>query len=195
MVGRNAWALAVGLALAAGCTPEEPAATPDAVVAPDQTSVVDTVTSDATTTMDTAGPEDTVAPPQEFEIGVNVTGRNTAEYYTALPEGGDLTIEYGPQGLWMVVLAFRTRGIWQGNEELFITASCWIGDENRGELTLAKQRMLLGPDGWWYYYNLFLVVDEVGASGNDGRIELSVSNGEMGQNVSIEHPVALVGGP
>ncbi len=131
-----------------------------------------------------------------FELGVNVTGRNTSAYYSALPEGGELNVEYGPQGLWMVVLAFRTRNVWsESDAELLIYASCRVDGENIGELTLAKQRLLLGGDGWWYYYNLFLVVDESRAAGSEATIEISVEDPSTGQNVQHDQIVSLVGGP
>ena len=140
------------------------------------------------------GPE--VAPPERlFELGVNETGKNTAEFYSNLGEGDELNIEYGPQGLWMVVLAFRTKGIWNSGEELRITAGCWVGDTNIGELILAKQRLLPGPEGWSYYYNLFVVVDEVGAAGNDARITLEVTSSSLPEPELLERTVRLVGGP
>ena len=67
----------------------------------------------ATTAMDgsdvleaVADTETMSAPDSEFVIGVNVTGKNTPEFFSELPEDGDLFVELGAQGLWMVVLAF-----------------------------------------------------------------------------------------
>lgn len=132
----------------------------------------------------------------EFVIGFNLTGTNTPADYTALATGESLNIEYGPQGLWMVVLAFKTRNIFDPKAKLTMTASCITEDGNlRGELALAKQTPLAGGDGWYYYYNLFLVVDEVGAAGKTAAVNWTVQDPESGASSNETVEVVLTGGP
>ncbi len=132
----------------------------------------------------------------EFVVGVNETGRNTPEYFRELPEGADLTMEFGPQGLWMVVLAFRTHDLIQA--PLFLDGKVELveGAELLGRLQLADQPLFPGGDGWDYYYNFFLVVavETRDVAGDQADITLNVRSAEGTTHVFTRR-VILRGGP
>lgn len=127
----------------------------------------------------------------EFTLGVNVTGKNQPQFFSPLPGGGELEIEYGPQGLWMVVLAFKTQGLLDG--QLFIDGEIFVGDTLLGRLTLAKQQLAPGGDGYGYYYNYYLVVDDETTAGELATIHFFVMDGE-GDEVKVVREVLLTGG-
>ena len=131
--------------------------------------------------------------PQEpfFEVGTNITGANTPDSFTPLIDGNELNIELGFQGLWMVVLAFRTRDVLSG--KLTIITKITVDGVVQGELGLAKQQTLPGGQGIDYYYNLFLVVMDPSVAGQSGVIELSVEDAE-GTRIEETREVALIGG-
>ncbi len=129
---------------------------------------------------------------ETFVLGVNVTGENKPAFFTPLPEGADLTVEYGPQGLWMVVLAFKTRDVFTGR--LHLLAEIRADGKQLGLLEMGKQKLVPGGDGWDYYYNLFLVVEGADLDGQAAEITLQVED-EAGAKVALAHPVVLRGGP
>ena len=124
-----------------------------------------------------------------FEFGVNVTGTNTPEYFSPLADGDELGIELGFQGLWMVVLAFRTRVIFTG--QLTIITSIRVGEDKQGELGLARQKLIPGGDGLGYYYNLFLVVKDPAVAGQQAEVTLDVTDGD-GHEIVETRSVNLV---
>ena len=124
-----------------------------------------------------------------FEFGVNTTGTNTPEHFSLLNHGDSLGVELGFQGLWMVVLAFRTRDIFTG--DLTILTSIQVGDDEQGVLGLARQRLIPGGDGLGYYYNLFLVVREPEVAGSEAVVTLDVTD-EQGVQVLETRTVNLV---
>lgn len=141
-----------------------------------------------------ARPTDTDgAEAQGFTLGVNVTGKNTPAFFEVLPEGGDLVVELGAQGLWMVVLAFKTHGYFDGR--VLIRAWIDVNGERQGELALAKQKLLPGGDGWDYYYNFFLVVPDPALAGHEAVVTMQVED-DLTQELVIERQlnVSLIGG-
>ena len=126
-----------------------------------------------------------------FELGTNLTGANTPDSFTLLNQGDELNIELGFQGLWMVVLSFRTQNIFKG--KLTIITQIDVEGETQGELGLAKQKLIPSGGSLNYYYNLFLVVMDPSVSGQVGNITLSVSD-EHGALVEESIDVQLIGG-
>lgn len=133
------------------------------------------------------------SPDQAFVLGVNVTGKNTPEFFTELDEGGELFVELGAQGLWMVVLAFKTYGYFDA--KVIIRAWIEVDSIREGELALAKQKLLPGGDGWDYYYNFFLVVPEPSLAGHEAVITIQVED-DLTQEPVVLHQmnVTLTGG-
>lgn len=145
------------------------------------------------TPVDGTGAEPVEHPDQQFVLGVNVTGKNTPEFFTELADGGELFVELGAQGLWMVVLAFRTQGYFDSK----VTIRAWVEVEGvrEGELALAKQKLLPGGDGWDYYYNFFLVVPDPGLAGREASVTMQVEDDLTQETVVVtELNVLLTGG-
>ena len=92
----------IGVAALANCSPPNQPAPQDTTSA-----ATDTAPTDA----DGSAVFGAVPDKPVFELGTNITGKSTPEYYKALPEGAEINVELGPQGLWMVVLAFRTKNL------------------------------------------------------------------------------------
>lgn len=130
------------------------------------TSGGDTATEDAAAT-------DTSRPPG-FELGSNPQGRNEPSAFVPLGEGDDLEIVLGPQGLWMVVLAFRTRGLVAA--PLYLDADITVDGVRQGVLVLQDQPLFPGPEGWNYYYNFFLVVDDPTVTGRPATVAFRVTD-------------------
>ena len=72
-----------------------------------------------------------------FVLGVNITGQSIPGSFSELPEGAELLVEYGPQGLWMVVLAFKTKDLFDG--VLLIKAAVESEGMLQGEFTMTGQ--------------------------------------------------------
>ena len=161
---------------------------------PDPTDTGAPATTDGDAVPDIVVDAETMsAPESEFVVGVNVTGKNTPEFFSELPEDGDLLVELGAQGLWMVVLAFKTHGHFDG--KVLIRSWIEVAGERVGELALAKQKLLPGGDGWDYYYNFFLVVPDPALAGQEARVTLQVEDDENQEIVVvIERNVTLTGG-
>ena len=184
------------LVVLTGCdvpTVESPIDRLDAT-SPETTDTGSTPKTDGFDALDTVvDAETTSAPESEFVIGVNVTGKNTPEFFSELPEDGDLFVELGAQGLWMVVLAFKTYGYFEG--KVLIRSWIEVAGERVGELALAKQKLLPGGDGWDYYYNFFLVVPDPALAGQEAQVTLQVEDDETQEIVVvIERNVTLTGG-
>ena len=135
--------------------------------------------------------DDAEATDPPFVLGVNITGQSVPNSFSELPEGSDLLVEYGPQGLWMVVLAFKTKGLFE--EPLLIKASVESQEMLQGEFTMTGQELLPGPGGYAYFYNFFLVVSDPHVAGSPGVITLSVTDA-AGYSLEVVRNVALVGG-
>ncbi len=171
---------------------------------PTGTTVGTTTVEDAGTdgTYDAAGgdsPEADAGPAADtedpdaplFVLGVNETAKVAPQYFSELPEGEELLIEYGPQGLWMVVLAFKTRNIFE--PPLQIIAKVDVGGVEQGLLGLGKQKLQIGGDGFDYFYNLYLVVDDPTVTGQAGLVTIEVTD-DHGGAVTEERGVLLTGG-
>ena len=138
-----------------------------------------------TTLHDSDGPE---AP---FVMGVNPTGEDDPALFTPLVDGDALEIEFGFQGLWMVVLAFKTRDTVDGLVTLF--ARVRTATETLGEFGIAKQLLIAGEDGFDYYLNFFLVVIGPEDVGEEAWVEMEAEDSD-GQTVGGTVQVVLTGG-
>lgn len=112
----------------------------------------------------------------EFILGTNPAGLNDPASFTPLTDGDDLMVEFGFQGLWMVVLAVKTRGIFTG--DLLLDAELRVDDAPRGTLALASQRLASGGDGYHYYFNFFLVVDDPAIAGRPATVRFEASDAQ-----------------
>ncbi len=152
----------------------------------------DTVMADAadedTSATDTAA--DTSRPPG-FELGSNPQGRNEPASFSPLADGDDLEIVLGPQGLWMVVLAFRTRGL--VDAPLYLDADITVDGVRQGVLVLQDQPLFPGPEGWNYYYNFFLVVDDPTVTGKAATVAFRITDKD-GDLLERNLQVQLTGG-
>ncbi len=129
--------------------------------------------------------------PPAFELGTNVQGRNDAASFQPLMDGDELEIVFGPQGLWMVVLSFRTRGLLEG--PLFLEATIRVDDVVQGSLALQNQTAFAGPQGFFYYFNFFLVVSDPTVSGRDATIAFLATDDD-GRRVERTVTARLTGG-
>lgn len=130
-----------------------------------------------------------------FSPGINPAGVHDPASFSELHDGDDLVIELGGQGLWMVVVAFRTHGVLTA--PVTIEATLASGDTVLSALGLAGQALAREADGFDYYYDLFVVVDPAQLSGEDGQVAaltLRVSDGS-GQAEAATVAVRLRGGP
>lgn len=125
--------------------------------------------------------------PAPLRLGINPAGAEDTALFEPLEDGDALAIEFGFQGLWMVVLAFQSEGL-----EGRITVVARIRtetDTTLGEFGLAKQELVSADDGHDYYLNLYLVVEGIDAVGQRAWVELEV---EDAHGVSLEHTVEVV---
>lgn len=141
-------------------------------------------------TVDPGGSKDITVEPV-FVLGTNITGKSTPDTFSPIAADSELNVELGPQGLWMVVLAFKTRGTLE--PPLLLSGRVVIGGKSLGELKLGKQKLVLGGDGFDYYYNFFLVVAPEGVANKKAIIEF-VAEDAGGKKVDLKHPVVLIGG-
>ena len=94
-----------------------------------------------------------------IELGVNITGKSTPDSFSPLLDGGDLFVELGFQGSYMVVLSFRTKGfVSDGKVNLLVSLS--VGGNEKAKLKYKKKSLLPGADGFQYFYNIFLVTED-----------------------------------
>lgn len=106
-------------------------------------------------------------PAQPFTPGLNPAGVHDPTQFAPLVDGQDLAIELGGQGLWMVVTAFRTRGIFEGL--VTVETELRSGDALVNGLGLAGQTLEREDDGFDYFYDLYLVVDAAALDGSDAQ--------------------------
>jgi hypothetical protein len=172
----------IGVAALANCSPPNQPAPQDTTSA-----ATDTAPTDA----DGSAVFGAVPDKPVFELGTNITGKSTPEYYKALPEGAEINVELGPQGLWMVVLAFRTKNLLK--PPMVLGGRVELEGALLGELKIAKQKLLPGPADFSYYYNFFLVVAPEGVAGKSAVITVTADDAE-GSKVDLSHPVVLTGG-
>lgn len=148
----------------------------------------DSATSTATGTADAA--TDTTETP-EFVLGTHPQGANDPSLFITVEEGDALEVQFGFQGLWMVLLAFKERGLLEG--DLFLSAKLTVNGNEEGTLSLAEQKLAPAGDGFGYYYNFFLVVDDPSVAGNDGVITFTARD-DVGGEVNLTRTVRLTGG-
>ncbi len=168
----------------AGTDPDEDTGAPDTVVDSSSDSSTDTE-------RDTAVPD--VEPMPSFVIGTNEVGANSPSFFEPLADGDSLEIEFGFQGLWMTVLAFQTRDIFDG--PVGVDAWITVNDIEQGRLTLIDQTLVPGGDGFDYYYNFFLVVSDPSVAGETGVIHFeaeSMADSDIARTVELT--VSLTGG-
>lgn len=147
----------------------------------DDTSPEPSDTSDmsATDTPDTTAQPDMggTVPIEMFEIGSNTVEDATPAGFAPMADGTAVPFDFGPQGSWMVVLAFRDQDILEG--EFDVRASIEIDGTAEGEIWLEFQETFPGGDGWDYYFNLFLPISgDPPAEGTPMVIQLSVLDGD-----------------
>lgn len=169
----------VALLALSGCAAEAPPPAADAAL------------SDALATPDASPATDVPARAPGFELGSNPQGANSPSAFTPLSDGDALEIVYGPQGLWMVVLAFRTRGLLDG--PLALEADIATERGPLGSLSLVGQPTFAGPEGWFYHYNFFLVVEDPTTAGLDATVRFTAVDAG-GARVDETLNVALTGG-
>jgi len=182
-----------------GCGTDQAASTTDAN---GLASDAGAVPSDAGAVALDADAVDVNTPQPSFELGTNVTGKNTRKYYSAVPENGKMNVELGPQGLWMVVLAFKTRGMFK--PPLYLSGTITVdNNDSAGTLALKKQKTILSDDGFDYYYNFWLVVKNdklplpsapADVAGKTATIVLEVTDADGKKHVETRK-VTLTGGP
>ena len=122
-----------------------------------------------------------------LQVGVNPTGAEDTTLFEPLAEGAELAIEFGFQGLWMVVLAFQSEGL-----EGRVTVVARVRTEANvvlGEFGLAKQVLMEAQDGYGYYLNLFLIVEGIDAVGQKAWVELEV---EDAHGLKLERTVGVI---
>jgi hypothetical protein len=164
-------------------------------------------TSDADTPVDLSGDADTpvdlsgdgdatvdVPPEPALVLGVNEVLVKHPSAFTALEDGDQLEIELGGfNGLWMLVLAFRTRGYFP--ERVIVFADITVNGEELSSLSLSKQSLVPGDDGWDYYYDFFLIANDTSVGGEEAIVDLTVRDYENQDfEVSIQRKLLIVGG-
>jgi hypothetical protein len=129
-----------------------------------------------------------------LQLGTNAESKATPADFVALADGAEMPVTLGPQGLWMVVLALRTCGLYAS--PLKIDVRITTDDQAAtGKLVLGKQKLLPGGDGTSYYYNLWLVVQQPQhAAGTDATVTLTVTDA-IGATGTHSLRLALIGGP
>lgn len=94
----------------------------------------------------------------EFVVGTNVTGKAKPGEFTPLQDQGDLFVELGFQGSYMVVLALQTRGY--VTAKVKITTKLVVGGQEKASLTIKNKKLVPGGNGYDYWYNIFVVTED-----------------------------------
>lgn len=127
-------------------------------------------------------------------LGVNEVLQKHPSAFTILEDGDPLEIELGGfNGLWMMVLAFKTRGYFP--ERVIVFADVTVDGKEISSLSLSKQSLEPGGDGWDYYYDLFLIANDTTVGGKEAVVDLTVRDYEGKEfEVSIQKKLLVVGG-
>lgn len=173
----------------AACASESTTPTPAT-----DTSVAD-VAADAP-----AGDVDAMETAEVFEeepalvLGVNEVLQKHPSAFTPLEDGDHLEIELGGfNGLWMMVLAFKTRGYFP--ERVIVFADITVDGKEVSSLSLSKQSLEPGDDGWDYYYDLFLIANDTTVGGQEAVVDLTVRDYENKEfEVSVQKKLLVIGG-
>lgn len=119
-----------------------------------------------------------------LELGTNEQGKATPKDFVPVADNAVLDVVKGPQGLWMVVLAFRTCGLY--TQPLLLRAKIETDDKAAGgTLDVAKQKLNPAPDGLQYYYNFWLVVQNPELSDDKMAtvtLKIEDSKGKVGEH-------------
>ena len=180
---------ALMLVSVAACASESTTPTPAT-----DTSVAD-VAADAP-----AGDVDAMETAEVFEeepalvLGVNEVLQKHPSAFTPLEDGDHLEIELGGfNGLWMMVLAFKTRGYFP--ERVIVFADITVDGKEVSSLSLSKQSLEPGDDGWDYYYDLFLIANDTTVGGQEAVVDLTVRDYENKEfEVSVQKKLLVIGG-
>lgn len=138
-------------------------------------------------------PKDTVAGPA-FELGTHPQRANHPSQWRPLSDTID--VELGGQGLWMIVLGFRTREIFTADVE--ITGTLSIPGRELGTLTLSRQQLLHADDSCAYFYDFFLALDifDISVDGVEATLVFSVTGDpNPSEHINETHTLTLRGGP
>ena len=96
-----------------------------------------------------------------LQIGTQEFGKTTPSAFVPLQDGDDLRVVLGFQGSYMVVVAFRTRGIPQAATGVTFAVRLEAAGDVRAKLAYNKPKTLLdGGDGFAYFYNVPLVTED-----------------------------------
>jgi hypothetical protein len=127
-------------------------------------------------------------------LGVNQVLQKHPSAFTPLEDGDHLEIQLGGfNGLWMVVIAFKTRGYFPGRVIVFADVS--VDGKEISSLSLSKQSLEPGGDGGDYYYDLFLIANDTSVGGQEAIVDLTVRDYEGKEfEVSIQKKLLVVGG-
>ena len=127
-------------------------------------------------------------------LGVNEVLQNHPSAFTPLEDGDQLEIELGGfNGLWMMVIAFKTRGYFP--ERVIVFADVSVDGKEISSLSLSKQSLKPGEDGWDYYYDLFLIANDTSVGGKEALVDLTVRDYEGKEfEVHIQKKLLVVGG-
>lgn len=165
------------------------AADTDAASDADAPSTDDTAASDVA---DTAPDGDDAVPSgPDFVLGTNVVFEATPGAFTALEDGDEVPITFGPQGAWMIVLSFKARERFGGT--FSILGEVTIAGEAAGSLQYAGQETFPGGDGYDYYFNFFLALTRADppARGTPATVRVRVEDEQTGEVVDVTREVTI----
>jgi hypothetical protein len=127
----------------------------------------------------------------DFVLGFHPAGAMTPSQFSPLAEGSELEVVLGLQGLWMVVLSFKTCGFFNG--PIDILGRVEVDGQSLGQLGLNEQTLVPEEDGFDYFYNFFLVVSLPHLAKGPGTVVFHAEDG-IGNAVDKEVSVRLIGG-
>lgn len=152
-----------------GCDADDPASPQDIGEATDDAWLEPTDATDggAPDAQDLTGPK--------LIVGTHVAGLGSPEVFKELHPGDELEIELGTQGSWMVVIAFKTRDLFES--KIQIECALTTGGDALSALAIGGQELVPGGDGWHYFYDLFVIIDDdlvPGLAGSSATITSTV---------------------
>lgn len=176
---RTTTALALGLStLLAGCPQGGAPSRADALAGAD---------ADAT-----GGRGSTPGAPQgRFVLGQNPAGVDSPRLFFPIEDGAVVDLQLGHQGLWMVVLAIQTSGVFAGTFDLEVEVEAEGGVI--ADQTLSRVRTIRWRDGNDYLLNWFIAVEGLDASLKPGRIRVRAWD-ESGAERFVEREISYSDG-
>jgi len=161
-----------------GCSTTEPGDGIGEDATPDAADDVGDLGIDSDAAID-SGPDVPVEP--EFVLGINQVFETSPSSFTPLNDNDTVPIVLGPQASNMVVLAFKTRGIFDRDTKVRVEGSMTINGNLEGTLELIGQDLLPGIDGYSCYYNFFLAIQPVDVpTGEPATIDFVVEDEATG---------------